>query len=37
MLNQKVTRVQQLMLALVALIGFVMYDNGNFGGFGVHA
>ena len=37
MLNQKVTRVQQLMLALVALLGFVMYDNGNFGGFGVHA
>jgi hypothetical protein len=37
MLNQKVTRVQQLLLALIALIGFVAYDHGKFGGIGVHA
>lgn len=37
MLNKKVTRVRQFMLALLALIGFVAYDHGNFASIGALA
>ena len=37
MLKQKMTRVQQLLLAMITCISFTMYDRGAFGCVGVQA
>ena len=37
MLTQKVMRVKQLMLVLIALLGFTAFDGDSFAGIGVKA